>query len=180
MLGKVTFPSTTTLTVDAAQGTRQHSVRRLVNPNGDGLVVEQTLDYQPQGVAVVSQKLTMTQSGNTTTKSLSADPTTVVLPVGLAIGGQRAFDLSGSGLTAHEVVSLVQATTTSVAGQSVSGVLMRTVLTLTGGVSGSIQLDQTWAPSVRVPLVEHLSGSIKSGMVSVKTAYDATLTNLQP
>ena len=179
ILGKKNFPSVTTLTVDAASGARQHSVRQLLSPNGEGFVIEHTLDYRPDGVAVVIQRLALMQSGDKTVRTLNARPPTVVIPTGAPVGTHREFDLSGM-LDGHEVVDIVQAGNVTVAGQSIPAVLVRSVLQVTGSVSGTITLDQWWAPSVRLPLKEHLSGTFKSGLVTVKTTYDATLQRVTP
>ena len=180
LLGNKAFPSVSTFTVDPATGTRQHSVRTLLAANGDGFIIDQVHDYQPTGVALVQQRLTMIQAGKKSVKTLNAAPTTLVIPLGTAIGSHGVLDLTGVGLAGHEVVDLVQAVTVPVGGQSVSGVLVRSVLTVTGSVSGTIQLDQWWSPSHRVPLKEQLSGTMKSGFVTVKTNYTATLQKLTP
>ena len=180
LLGKNTFPALSTLTVDAPAGTKQHSIRKLLASNGDGFIIEQILDYQPKGVAIVQQQLTMIQGGKSSAKTLNATVASVVIPLGAAIGTHGVLDLTGSGIAGHEVVDIVQNVTQTVAGQSVAGVLVRSVLTVTGSVTGTINLDQWWTPSARVPMKEHLDGTMKSGFVSVKTAYDATLQNLAP
>ena len=179
ILGKKTFPSVTTLTVDAPSGARQHSVRELLSPSGEGFVIEQTLDYRPDGVAVVIQRLALTQSGDKTVRTLNARPPTVVIPTGTPVGSHSEFNLSGM-LDGREVVDLVQAGNVTVAGQSIPAVLVRSVLNVTGSVSGTITLEQWWAPSFRLPLKEHLSGTFKSGFVTVKTTYDATLQRTTP
>jgi hypothetical protein len=180
LAGKQTFPSVTTLTVDAPVGTRQHSVRQLIAGNGDGFMIDQTLDYQPTGVAVLQQRVTMIQKGNKTVRTLTAAPATVVIPLGAVVGSHRQFSLTGSTIAGNEVVDIVQAGTVAVGGQSVAANLIRTVLTVSGKVTGTIQLEQWWAPSSRVPLKEQLTGSMKSGFVTAKVQYDATLQKLTP
>jgi hypothetical protein len=178
LLGTKSFPRVTTLTIDAPTGARQHSVRQLEASDGDGFVIEQILDYQPGGVAVVQQRLAMTQSGNKTVRTLNAAAAPVAIPVGAPVGSHREFDLTGSKIAGHEVVDILQSGSVPVGGQTVGAVLVRTMLTISGSVSGTIQLDQWWAPSARVPVKEHLSGTIHSGLVTVKTTYDATLQKL--
>jgi len=85
LLGTKSFPPVTTLTIDAPTGTRQHSVRQLESSNGDGFVIDQILDYQPDGVAVVQQRLAMTQSGNKTVRTLNA----AAAPVAIRLGPDR-------------------------------------------------------------------------------------------
>jgi hypothetical protein len=180
LLGTKSFPAVTTLTVDPPSGTRQHSKRELVASNGDGFVIEQTLDYQPGGIAVVQQRLALTQSGNRTVRTLTAAPATIVLPAGLPAGHHSDFSLTGSTIAGHEVADLTTASPVDVGGRAVSTVLLKTVLTVTGNVSGTIELDQWWSPSSRVPMKEHLTGAMKSGLVTVRTHYDATVRNAAP
>ena len=180
LLGNKAFPSITTLTVDAPSGIRQRSVRALESSNGDGFVIEQKLDFRPQGVAVAMQRLSLTQSGKKTVRTLNAAPATVVIPYGAPVGTHVEFNLTGVSISGHEVVDIVQSQTLSIAGQSVPAVLVRSVLTVTGSVGGTIQRDEWWAPSLRVPVKESLTGTMKSGLVSVKTKYDATIQNLTP
>ena len=180
LLGKQTAPSVTTLTVDPASGTQQHSLRQLLSANGDGFVIDQVLDYQPQGVAVVRQRLSLTQKGKSSVKTLNAAPPTVIIPLGTAAGTHREFSLTGVGIAGHEVVDLLNGLVVAVGGQSVNTVLVRTVLSVSGSVSGTIQLDQWWSPSSRVPVKEQLTGTMKSGFATVKTNYTATLQSVNP
>lgn len=179
LLGKKTFPSVTTLTVDAAAGNQQHSVRQLMSPNGEGFIIEQTLQYRPDGVAVVQRRLSLTQSGDKTVRTLNARPPTVVIPTGAPVGTHREFDLSGM-LDGREVVDILESGTVTIAGQQIPAVRIKSVLTVTGSVSGTIQLDQWWAPSLRLAVKESLVGTFKSGFITVKTQYDATLQRLTP
>ncbi len=180
LLGKQAFSAVSTLTVDPPSGTKQHSVRELKSSNGDGFTIDQILDYRPEGVTVVRQRLVLTQRGDRTVRTLNAAPPTLVIPLGLGVGTHRVLDLTGVGLVGHEVVDILQAVTVTVAGQPVSGILVRTVLNVSGGVSGTIQLDQWWSPSARVPMKEQLTATMKSGLASVKTTYDATIQKLTP
>jgi len=180
LLGKQSAPSVSTLVVDAPQGTKQHSVRQILSANGDGFVIDQILDYQPQGVAVVRQRLAMTQKGSTTVRTLNAAPTTVVIPMGTATGTHREFDLSGVSIAGHEAVDLVESVVSNVGGQALNTVLVRTVLHVSGSVSGTIQLDQWWAAAARVPAREQLTATMKSGFATVKTNYSATLQSVTP
>jgi hypothetical protein len=179
-LTKATFPAVTTLTVDPAKGTTQHSVRRLTSSNGDGFVIEQTLDYQPQGISVTQQKMTVTLSGKKSVRTLVPSGAALSLPTGATAGSHQTIDLTGQGLNAHEVVDVVQSVQQLVGGQSVTTLLMKTVLSLTGSATGTIELDQWLAPTVRLPAKEHLQGSIKAGLISVNVHYDATLQKLTP
>jgi hypothetical protein len=180
LLGKQAAPSTTYLVVDSPSGTKQHSLRQLIAANGDGFVIDQILDYQAAGVAVVRQRLSMTQRGDKTVRTLNAAPPTVVIPFGAPSGAHHEFNLTGASISGHEVVDLVDGGNASVGGQPVGTVLVRTVLSVSGAVSGTIKLDQWWSPSSRVPVKEELSGTMKSGLVTVKTSYTATLNSLTP
>lgn len=180
LLGNKSFPAVTTLTVDAPSGTKQHSLRELVAANGDGFVIDQTLDYQHGGIAVVQQRLSMTQGGNKTVRTLTATPTTVVIPIGAPLGSHADFALTGSTIDGHEIVDILSGTPVTVGGQSVATVLVKSVLTVTGNVSGTIELDQWWSAGSRLPVKEHVTGTLKSGLVSVKTHYDATMRTLTP
>jgi hypothetical protein len=180
LLGKKSFPSVTSLKVDGVSSGQQHSLRQLVSPNGDGFIVDQVLQYQAQGVAIVQQRLTLTQGGKKSVRTLKAAPATLAIPFGAPVGYHTEFNLTGSSISGRETVELLEAGTAVVGGQTVPTVLLKTVLQISGNVTGTIETQQWWTPVARIPVKEHLSGSMRSGLTSVKTDYDATLQKLTP
>ena len=68
------FPAVTTLVVDPPSGTRQHATRNLRDPSGNGVATEITLDYRPEGVFLLSLRLTTGFSGVTDVRDLRRLP----------------------------------------------------------------------------------------------------------
>jgi len=66
----VAFPSVTSLVVDPPSGTRQRLARDLRDASGNGLATEFTLDYRPEGVLLVSLRLSAGFGGISDTREL--------------------------------------------------------------------------------------------------------------
>jgi hypothetical protein len=176
--GSATFPSVSTLAVDPAKGSRQRSVRNLRNGEGEGLVIDQTLDYTRGGITLVKQVLTVSLGGMTKVRTLTPAATAVWLPTGAGPGTKRTFDLTGVGISGHEVVEVTGTAPVSVAGRSVRTLVIKTVITLAGSVSGPIEWTQWFSPDHRLPMKEQVSGTLRASIVRIKINYGSLLQKL--
>ncbi|MBV8386229.1 MAG: hypothetical protein JO155_05495 [Acidimicrobiia bacterium] len=176
--GTTTFPHLTTLSVDPAQGIQQRAVRRLLDASGNGFVVDQTLDFAPDGIHLDRLVLTMTLHGATTVRTLRAQPPGMVLATGGGAGTVEHFDLIGSGIAGHEDVTIGAPGSTTVAGASVATIPIKSVLTLSGGASGTIEWDQAFAPVWRLPVREGAAATVTTSAATVDLHYTVSLRNL--
>lgn len=176
--GTTTFPHLTTLSVDPAQGIQQRAVRRLLDASGNGFVVDQTLDFAPDGIHLDRLVLTMTLHGATTVRTLRAQPPGMVLASGGGAGTVEHFDLIGSGIAGHEDVTIGAPGSTTVAGASVATIPIKSVLTLSGGASGTIEWDQAFAPVWRLAVREDAAATVSTSAATVDLHYTVSLRNL--
>ena len=176
--GTTTFPHLTTLSVDPAQGIQQRAVRRLLDASGNGFVVDQTLDFASDGIHLDRLVLTMTLHGATTVRTLRAQPPGMVLATGGGAGTVEHFDLIGSGIAGHEDVTIGAPGSTTVAGASVATIPIKSVLTLSGGASGTIEWDQAFAPVWRLAVREDAAATVSTSAATVDLHYTVSLRNL--
>jgi hypothetical protein len=180
-LGSVPFPAVTTLVVDPPNGSRQHATRNLRDAAGKGLVQEMVLDFRGDGVFIDNLKLTTAIAG--TTNSLDLRPTgqALFLPTGAGPGAHSEFDMTDGAMTARVVVDVLGREQVPVAGRSVDALVLRAVATLPGpDISGRVELNYSFAPSVRLPVKERVvsDASAAGGLVRFHSEYSATIQRL--
>ncbi|MBV8162053.1 MAG: hypothetical protein JO265_14115, partial [Acidimicrobiia bacterium] len=172
--GTTTFPSVTTLDVSAPNGSQQESVHRLLDGAGNGFIVDQTLDFQPDGIHLDKLVLTMNVHGTTTVRTLRASPAGMVLPTG-AQSGSHTFDLVGASINGQESVTVTGPGSAPVGGAAVPVVGVKTVLTLSGAATGSVEWDDALAPGFRIPARETSVATISTTAMTVDLHYTCAL-----
>ena len=178
----VPFPAVTTLVVDAPSGTRQRLVRNLRDPAGNGLSTELTLDYRPQGVFLVSLRLTTGFSGVTDVRDLRPASPVLLLATGARPGAHVEADLGGTS-AAKLVVDVVGEERVTIAGRAVDTLVMKAVVTLApGDVTGRQELTLNVDRATRLWVKERsvTDASAGGGLFVVHSEYTATLQRLTP
>lgn len=179
----VVFPAITTLAVDPASGTVQHSTRNLRNAAGDGTATEFTLDHRPAGVFLVGLRITTGFSGMTDVWDLSPASAVLLLPTGAQPGTHLESNLAAGGGVARLVVDILGAERVNVGGQAVDTLVMRAVVTLPpGDVTGRQELTVNVDPRSRLWVREHgvADASAAGGLLTLHSDYTATLQRLTP
>ena len=181
-LGPVPFPAVTTLMVDSATGTRQRSVRDLRDPSGTGALSESVLDYRPDGVHLISLRLTTRVAGTTDVRELRPVEPVLILPTSARPGHHAEFDIpSNGGVPAHVAVDVLREETVSVGGQAVGALVIRAVTTLPPGpVSGRQELTVSYDRGSRLIVKERQVTDATAGLLNFHSEYDATLQRLTP
>ena len=174
------LPPVTTLVVDPPVGTKQHSTRDLRDASGNGSREELFLDYRAQGVLLDELKLTTTVSGFTDVRDLFPPAPALFVPTGVKPGAHIAFDLSGSGVSAHVVIDVLRHEAVVVAGQSVDTLVFHIVGTLSGQVTGQTVMDDWVSPQYRLILKEHATSDATSTGVRVTSQSDSVIERLTP
>jgi hypothetical protein len=172
------FPAVTTLTVDPPGGTRQHATRDLRDANRNGPVFEPTFEYQPDGVYLVSLKVTATVLLFTATEEIRAPSPILLLPTGAGPGAHKDFDLPVSTGTAHLTVDALRQERITVGGQSVDSLVVR--LAAVGALGGRLELTVWLPPSTGLWVKERFVADATSpdGTTQYHADYDATLQAL--
>jgi hypothetical protein len=176
------FPAVTTLLVDPATGTVQHSTRNLQDPTGAGPSTEFTLDYRAQGVYLVALRITIGAAGTSQTLEFRPPSPVLLLATGAGPGSHTEADLPGA-TGAKLVVDVLGAERVTVAGQGVDTLVMRAVVTLapgdvTGSQSLTVNVDRTSRLWVRERSV--LDASAAGGLFKLHSEYTANIQRLTP
>ncbi len=182
-LTTVPFPAVSTLVVDPAAGTRQHSTRDLRDAAGVGPVTEFTLDYRADGVYLESLRLTTSAGGFTDTRELRPPAPTLFLPTDARPGTSLAIDLPTATGVAKVTVEVQAEERLVVGGQGVDTLKVRIVATLppgdvTGRVELTVNVDRVSGLWVREQSVS--VGSAGGGLIQLRSQYEATLQRLTP
>ena len=178
----VPFPAVTTLVVDAPAGTRQRSTRNLRDASGNGLQTEFTLDYRPEGVFLVSLRVTTGFSGFTDVRDLRPASPVLLLATGAGPGAHREADLTGNS-PARLVVDVLREERLSIGGQAVDTLVMRAVVTLApGDVTGRQELTVHVDRGSRLWVKERsvTDAFAAGGLFTAHSEYTATMQRLTP
>jgi len=178
----VPFPAVTTLLVDSPTGTQQRLTRNLRDAAGNGLSSEFTLDYRPEGVFLISLKLTTGFSGVTDARELRPASPVLLLGTGAKPGTHVEADLGGTP-PARLVVDVVGEEQVTIAGKSVDTLVMRVAVTLPpGDVTGRQEVTLNVDRGTRLWVKERsvTDASAGGGLFVVHSEYTATLQRLTP
>jgi hypothetical protein len=178
----VPFPAVTTLVVDAPSGTRQRSTRNLRDPAGNGLQTEFTLDYRPDGVFLVSLRVTTGFSGISDVRDLRPASPVLLLATGAGPGAHREADLTGNS-PAKLVVDVLREEWLTIGGQAVDTLVMRATVTLApGDVTGRQELTVNVDRGTRLWVKERsvTDASAAGGLFTAHSEYTATMQRLTP
>jgi hypothetical protein len=176
------FPEVTTLVVDRPSGTRQRLVRNLRDAAGNGLASEFVLDYRPEGVFLVSLRLTVVFSGITENRDLRPPTPVLLLATGARPGAHAEVDLGGA-TAAKLVLDVVGEEQVSVAGRPVDTLVVRATFTLapsdvTGRQQLTLNIDRGSRLWVRERAVTDASAA--GGLFTLHSEYSSTLQSLTP
>ena len=176
------FPAATTLVVDPPSGSRQRLARDLRDATGNGLATEFTLDFRPEGVFLVSLRLTVGFSGVADSRELRPAAPVLLVATGARPGAHVEGDLTGTA-PARLVVDVVGEERVTVAGTAVDTLVVRATVTLApGDVTGrqdlTINLDRGSRLWVRERSVTDASAA--GGLFVLRSEYTATLQRLTP
>lgn len=178
----VPFPVVTTLLVDSPTGTLQRLTRNLRDAAGNGLSSEFSLDYRPEGVFLVSLKLTTGFSGVTDARELRPASPVLLLPTGAKAGTHVEADLGGAP-PARLVVDVVGEEQVTIAGKPVDTLVIRVAVTLPpGDVTGRQEVTLNVDRATRLWVKERsvTDASAAGGLFVVHSEYTATLQRLTP
>lgn len=176
------FPAVSTLVVDPASGTVQHSTRDLRDANGTGPLTELTLDYRAAGVYLVALKVTVGISGISQSQDFRPRSPVLLLATGAGPGAHTEADLPG-GTGAKLVVDVTGTEKVTVAGQALDTLVMRAAVTLApGDISGSQTLTVNVDRTSRLWVKEHsvLDASAGGGLFTLRSEYTANIQRLTP
>ena len=176
------FPAVTTLVVDAPSGTRQRATRNLRDAAGNGLATEFLVDYRPEGVFLVSLKVTSGFSGVTDARELRPATPLLLLATGAKPGTRVEADLTGTS-PAKLIVEVLREEKVTIAGQSLDTLVMRaTVVLPPGDVSGRQELTVNIDRGSRLWVKERAvtDASAAGGLFTVHSEYTATIQRLTP
>ena len=181
-LTSLPFPAVTTLVVDPASGTVQHSTRDLRDTAGNGPATEFTLDYRAAGVYLVALKVTVGVSGVSQSQDFRPTSPVLLLATGAGPGAHTEADLPGA-TGAKLVVDVTGTEKLTVAGQSLDTLVMRAAVTLApGDVTGSqtltVNVDRTSRLWVKERSV--LDASAGGGLFTLHSDYTANIQRLTP
>jgi hypothetical protein len=176
------FPSVTTLVVDAASGTRQRMTRNLRDPAGNGVQTEFTLDYRPDGVYLVALRLTTGFSGFTDVRDLRPASPVLLLATGAGPGARREADLTGTS-AAKLALEILREERVTIGGQGVDTLVLRATVTLApGDVTGRQELTVNIDRGSRLWVKERsvTDASAAGGLFTAHSEYTATIQRLTP
>jgi hypothetical protein len=176
------FPAVTTLVVDAPSGTRQRATRNLRDAAGNGLATEFLLDYRPEGVFLVSLKVTSGFSGVTDVRELRPPTPLLLLATGAKPGAHVEADLTGNS-PAKLTVDLLREEKVTIAGQSLDTLVMKAAVVLPpGDISGRQELTVNIDRGSRLWVKERAvtDASAAGGLFTVHSEYTATIQRLTP
>jgi hypothetical protein len=178
----VAFPAVTTLVVDPPSGSRQRATRDLRDASGNGTAMEFVLDYRPEGVFLVSLRLTVGFSGVTVVRDLRPTSPAVLLPTGARPGGHVEADLAGTS-PAKLVVDVLGEERVTIGGRALDTLVVRTAVTLgPGDVTGRQELTLNVDRGSRLWVKERsvADASAAGGLFTLHSEYTATLQRLTP
>ena len=176
------FPAVTTLVVDRAVGTTQHSTRDLRDASGNGPSTELTLDYRADGVYLVALRVTYGVSGTSDGQDFQPPAPLLLLGTGARPGAHSEADLPGGG-GAKLVVDVLRTEQVTVAGKAVDTVVLQAAISLPpGDITGRLQLTVDIDPVSRLWVKEQgvTDASALGGLVQLHSQYTATLQRLTP
>ncbi|HEX2119073.1 MAG TPA: hypothetical protein VHF91_07805 [Acidimicrobiales bacterium] len=179
----IPFPAVTTLVLDPPSGSRQRATRNLRDPAGNGLSTEFLLDYRPEGVFLVSLRLTVGVSGVSDTRELRPASPVVLLATGARPGARLEADLAGGTTAARLVADVLGEERVTVGGQAVDTLAVRAVVTLApGDVTGRQELTVNVDRGSRLWVRERsvTDASAGGGLFTLHSEYTATLQRLTP
>jgi hypothetical protein len=181
-LAAVPFPAVTTLMVDSPTGTRQRSVRDLRDPSGTGARAESVLDYRPDGVHLLSLRVTTRVGGATDVRELRPAAPVLFLPTSAGPGARAELDLPvNGGAPAHVVVEVVAEEPVTVGDSTVDALVIRAVTTLPPGpVSGRQDVTVWFDRGSRLIVRERQVTDVVAGLLTFHSEYTATLQQLGP
>ena len=177
------FPAVTTLVIDPATGSTQHSTRNLKDTGGNGPVFEATFDYRSDGVYLVSLKLTATVLLVSQAAELRPAAPVLFLPKDPAPGLHRELVIpTSTGAPAHLVLDVVRAERVTIGGQGVDTLVVRAVTALAGQIGGQVDLTVWLAPAHRLWVKERFvaDAATPDGALQYHSEYNATLQRLTP
>jgi len=178
----VPFPAVTNLVVDAPSGTRQRSTRNLRDATGNGVSTEFTLDYRPDGVFLISLRLTTGFSGVTDVRDLRPAAPVLLLATGARPGSHTEADLTGTS-SARLVIDVLREERVMIGGTAVDTLVMRAAVNLApGDITGRQELTVNVDRGSRLWVRERsvTDASAAGGLVTVHSEYNATLQRLTP
>ena len=178
----VPFPAVTTLVIEPPTGTLQRSTRNLRDAAGNGLATEFTLDYRPEGVFLVSLKVTTGFSGIIDVRDLRPASPVLLLATGAGPGTHREADLAGTS-TAKLAIDVLREERLTIGGQAVDTLVMRATVTLgPGDVTGRQELTVNVDRGTRLWVRERsvTDASAAGGLFTAHSEYTATLQRLTP
>jgi len=178
----IPFPAVTTLVVDAPSGTRQRATRNLRDAAGNGLATEFTLDYRPEGVFLITLKVTTGFSGITDVRELRPSAPLLLLATGARPGARVEADLGGTS-AAKLVVDLLREERVTIGGAAVDTLVMRATVTLApGDITGRQELTVNVDRGSRLWVKERsvTDASAAGGLFTARSEYTATLQRLTP
>lgn len=176
------FPAVTTLVVDPPSGTSQRATRNLRDAAGNGLVTEFTLDYRPEGVFVVSLRVTVALNGITDVRDLRPASPALLLATGARPGAHLEVDLTGTS-PAKLAVDLLREERVTIGGQALETLVVRATVTLApGNLSGRQELTVNVDRGSRLWVKERsvTDATALGGLVTAHSEYTATLQRLTP
>lgn len=175
-------PPTSPLTVDPAQGTRQHSTSD-TRSGGKGAVSETTLDFKPEGVYLVEVKVTnYTGTGFNQTLDFVGNPPPLAAPTGARPGQSVDFDLSSNppGTNIHIHIDFVRTETITIGGQPVNTMVIHQVGTLSGNITGTQTMDAWASQQYDLFVKSHSTADVMASGVHVQSDVTSTLQKLTP
>lgn len=176
------FPEVTTLVVDPPSGSRQRLFRNLRDAAGNGLASDFVLDYRPEGVFLVSLRLTVVFSGITENRDLRPSAPVLLLATGARPGAHTEADLGGA-TAAKLAIDVVGEERVTVAGRPVDTLVVRTTITLvpsdvTGRQELTLNIDRATRLWVRERSVTDASAA--GGLFTLHSEYSTTIQSLSP
>jgi len=176
------FPAVTTLIIDPAAGTTQHATRDLRDASRNGAVLETVLDYRPDGIALVSLRVTATFLLFTEVEELHPPTPLLLLPTGFREGLHRDLDLPAQAGSAHLTIDVLRQEQLTIGGQAVTTNRVHLVASIPGQLNGRLDLTIWVAPAYRLWVREHSVGEATGpdGSSVYRSEYDATLQRLTP
>ena len=182
----IPFPPATTNTIDPPAGTRQHSLRDLTDPAGNGSKIDYTFDYRPDGMYLERLTFTTTVSGMSDVRDLVPPAPLLFLATGAAPGASRTLAIPlGTGGSANVVVTVTGTERVTVGGQGVDTLVVRSAATLppgqvTGTQTLTLNLDKTTRLWVRERGVGDGTAVFPPFNIQIHSEYVANIQALTP
>jgi len=170
----------TTLAVQPAQGRRQKTVRDLRDGDGSGAVIEQVLEYAPDGVKLVSYRLRTNFAGVGRTYTFDPQPPPTVLVPQPAPGWSTSFEMSGDGVTIRSEVRVTGSEQVRVDGAARETLVVEFSSTLGGALEGTQSAVNRIDLGSSLTLREDVRSDVRQDAVRVRTTYAATIRTLRP